>query len=142
MHVIAKKYITREMTESNNFLRHWKVTFHRRPYFYVNSIIFYQYLTLVLACMLQFTNISNQTQQGAFSGITGAAAVAAFILATAYPLIHFLWLRHKQNALGRGLQVQFSNRYHEIFFRFVKREIWADGEITYTERFYNLYRFG
>lgn len=112
MHVVSKKYITREMTENNNFLRHWKITFHRRPYFYFNSIVFYQYLTLVLASMLQFTSISNQTNQGAFNGVSAAAAVIAFIFATIYPLAHFLWLRRKQEYLGRGLHIHFANRYH------------------------------
>lgn len=96
MHIITKKYITREMTERNNIYRHLKVTFHRRPYFYLNSIFFYQYLTLILACMLQFTSLTNKTDQGSFSGISAAAAIVAFIIGTLYPILHFLWLRHKQ----------------------------------------------
>lgn len=53
--------ISRESTLSSNLMRHLKVTFHRRPFFYFNSIVFYQYLTLVFACVLQFTDLTNST---------------------------------------------------------------------------------
>jgi hypothetical protein len=142
MHIVTKKAISRRMANSSNIMRHLKVTFHRRPYFYFNSIIFYQYLTLVLACTLQFTDLNNATDQGAFGGISAAGAIIAFIFATVYPLFHFFWLRHKKASLGKSLNVQYSNRYHEIFFRFVGRDIWTEGEITYGEQFYNVYRFG
>lgn len=77
-------------------MRHIKVTFHRRPYFYFNSVIFYQYLTLMLACFLQFTSLMNKTDQGAFGGISAAAAIVAFIFGTVYPIFHLFFLRHKQ----------------------------------------------
>ena len=96
MHFLTKQCISRRMANSNLILRHFKITFHRRPFFYFNSIIFYQYLTLILACFLQFTALSNQTNQGSFSGVTAAAAIVAFVLATAYPIFQLLWLRHKQ----------------------------------------------
>jgi hypothetical protein len=92
------------MANSNLLWRHLKVTFHRRPFFYFNSVIFYQYLTLILACFLQFT-ANNQTNQGAFSGVSAAAAVVAFILATAYPIVHFIYLRHKHDDLGHNKSV-------------------------------------
>lgn len=130
------------MTMNNIFLRHLKVTYHRRPFFYFNSVVFYQYLSLMLACFLQFTSIYNKTDQGSFSGVTAAAAIIAFVLGTIYPIFHFLWLRHKQNTIGRDKAIEYANRYHEIFFRFVHKNIWEGSEITYAERVYNIYRFG
>lgn len=76
--------------------------------------------------MLQFTSLTNKTDQGSFTGISATAAIIAFILGTIYPIVHFLWIRHKQEYLGRLLHIQFANRYHEIFWRFVKRDIWED----------------
>ncbi len=102
-----------------------RVTFVRRPYFIFNSIIFYQYLTLVLACGLQFTALSNKTNQGAFSGINAAAAVVAFILATIYPLFHFWYLQRRRTQLkGDQGKVEFANKYGEIFYRFLPRDLW------------------
>jgi len=100
------------MANTSTIMRHLKVTFHRRPFFYFNSIVFYQYLTLILACCLQFTDISNATDQGAFNVISATAAVIAFILGTGYPIFHFFWLRHKKHSLTANLQVQYANRYH------------------------------
>jgi hypothetical protein len=80
----------------NIFWRHMRVTFVKRPFFVFNSIVFYQYLSLVLACTLQFTAIKNQTNQGAFGGMNAAGAVIAFIIATIYPLIHFYYLQKKR----------------------------------------------
>lgn len=62
--------------------------------------------------MLQFTSLTNKTDQGSFTGISAAAAVVAFIIGTLYPIAHFMWLRHKQDSLGRLLHIQFANRYH------------------------------
>lgn len=111
--------------KDNTFWRHMRVTFVRRPYFIFNSIIFYQYLTLVLACGLQFTALSNKTNQGAFSGINAAAAVVAFILATIYPLFHFWYLQRRRTQLkGDQGKVEFANKYGEIFYRFLPRDLW------------------
>lgn len=82
------------------FFRHMRITFVKRPFFVFNSIIFYQYLTLVLACTLQFLGFMNQTNQGSFGGINAAGAVVAFVIATIYPLFHLYYLRSKQNSLG------------------------------------------
>lgn len=82
--------------KDNTFWRHMRVTFVKRPFFVFNSIVFYQYLSLVLACTLQFTAINNHTNQGSFGGINAGGAVIAFIIATAYPLIHFYYLRRKR----------------------------------------------
>jgi len=70
-----------------------RVTFVKRPFFVFNSIVFYQYLTLVLACTLQFTGFLNTTNQGAYGGLNSAAAVVAFVIATIYPMLQFYYLR-------------------------------------------------
>ena len=97
---------------SNLFWRHLKVTFHRRPFFYFNSVVFYQYLTLMLACFLQFTSLQNKTAQGSFGSVSATAAVVVFALGTAYPIFHFLWLRYKQQNIGHNKSIEFANRYH------------------------------
>lgn len=89
------KFKLSRKTTTNILFRHLNVTFFKRPFFVFNSIIFYQYLTLVLACSLQFLSLYNQTNQGTYEGLNAAAAVMAFILATLYPIIHFLYLRAK-----------------------------------------------
>jgi hypothetical protein len=81
---------------SNKFIRHMKITFYRKVYFVFNSIIFYQYLTVCLACTLQFIDLSNNTHQQPFTGINAAAAVIAFVLATLYPLSHFFYMSYKE----------------------------------------------
>lgn len=96
--LFGKCDITRNYKE-NTFFRHMRVTFVKRPFFVFNSIVFYQYLSLVLACTLQFTAISNETNQGAFGGVNAAAAVIAFIVATLYPLVHFYYLNRRRNQL-------------------------------------------
>jgi len=96
---------------NSNVARHFKVTFHRRPYFYFNSLVFYQFLTLVLACTLQFTDSDTSTEQGAFGGVSMAAAVIAFVFATLYPLFHLFWMRHKREDLIPR-PISYSNRYH------------------------------
>ena len=80
-----------------------KVTFVKRPFFVFNSIIFYQFLTLCLACTLQFIDINNNTNQGSFSGINAAGAIVAFIFAIVYPLLHLYYLSHKEDDLGYSL---------------------------------------
>jgi hypothetical protein len=124
--------------------RHLKVTFHKRPFFVFNSLVFYQYLTLVLACCLQFLSLTNATNQGAFGSLNAAAAVVAFMLATAYPIVHFLYLRRKYLAMMPAMKIEFTNRYHEIFFRFLPERIWVDEEVKigYAERMYSVIRFG
>ncbi len=79
--------------------RHLRITFVKRPFFVLNSIIFYQYLSLVLACTLQFTGFMNKTNVGAFGGINAAGAVIAFILATIYPLFQFYFLQRKRSLM-------------------------------------------
>jgi len=108
-------------TTSKIFFRHLNVTFNKRPFFVFNSIVFYQYLTLVLACTLQFLSLYNQTNQGSYGDLNAAAAIVAFLLATVYPLIHFFYLR--ANSLS-SKKIEFTNRYHEIFFRFLPANIW------------------
>lgn len=85
--------------KDNIFWRHMRVTFVKRPFFVLNSILFYQYLSLVIACALQFTALKNSTNQGAFGGLNAAGAVVAFILATIYPLFHLYYLRRQQASL-------------------------------------------
>ena len=121
-----------------------RVTFLKRPFFYFNSIIFYQYLTLVLACTLQFLDLTNRTNQGAYGGVNAAAAVIAFILATAYPCVHLYYLIRKARDFGDERKIEYANRYSEIFFRFLPVDVWVEGSqgITNAERLYNLLRFG
>jgi hypothetical protein len=112
--------------KDNIFWRHMRVTFVKRPFFVFNSIVFYQYLSLVLACTLQFTAIRNQTNQGAFAGLNAAGAVVAFILATLYPLLHLYYLQRRRGQLtGEDGKVEFANKYGEIFFRFLPRDLWV-----------------
>jgi hypothetical protein len=96
--LFGKCDITRNYKD-NIFFRHMRITFVKRPFFIFNSIVFYQYLSLVLACGLQFTAIHNQTNQGAYSGVNAAAAVIAFIIATLYPLVSFYYLNRRRNQL-------------------------------------------
>ena len=96
--LFGKCDITRNYRD-NIFFRHMRITFVKRPFFIFNSIVFYQYLSLVLACGLQFTAIDNQTNQGAYSGVNAAAAVIAFIIATLYPLVSFYYLNRRRNQL-------------------------------------------
>lgn len=82
--------------ESNNkFIRHMKITFYRRPFFVFNSVIFYQYITVCIACTLQFIDLSSNTNVNPFRGINAAATVICFVLATVYPLVHFFYLSYK-----------------------------------------------
>ena len=72
-----------------------RITFVKRPFFVFNSIVFYQYLTLVLACTLQFTGFMNETNQGSYGGMNSAGAIVAFIIATLYPIFQFYYLRYQ-----------------------------------------------
>jgi len=62
--------------------------------------------------MLQFLDIDNKTNQGAYGGLNAAGAIVAFIIATAYPIIHFIHLRRKALGLGVDKKIEFTNRYH------------------------------
>lgn len=129
--------------KDNVLWRHLRVTFVKRPFFVFNSIIFYQYLTLVLACTLQFTGVMNETNQGSYGGVNAAAAVITFIIATIYPLVHFYYLQ-KRRADMEDAKIEYANRYGEIFYRVLPRDVWVEDSIgiTYAEQFYNLFRFG
>lgn len=80
----------------NWFFRHLKVTFNRRPYFVFNSVIFYQYITICIACTLQFIDLASNTNEDPFRGVNATAAIICFVLATAYPLIHFFYMSYKE----------------------------------------------
>ena len=126
------------------FLRHLRVTFIKRPFFYFNSVIFYQYLTTVLACKLPFLDLTNRTNQGAYGGVNAAAAVIAFILATVYPYVMLWYLGKKDTDFGEERKIEYANRYSEIFFRFLPVNVWVEGSngITTAERLYGLLRYG
>lgn len=129
--------------KDNVLWRHLRVTFVKRPYFVFNSVVFYQYGTLLIAATLQFTGFTNKTAQGSFGGLNSAGAIVAFILATVYPLVQFYYLRRKRARMGEA-KIEFANRYGEIFYRFLPVDVWveeAEG-ITYAELIYNLFRFG
>lgn len=79
--------------------RHLRITFVKRPFFVFSSIVFYQYLSLVLACTLQFTGFMNKTNKGVFGGLNAAGAVVAFIIATVYPLVQFLYLQKRRQSM-------------------------------------------
>lgn len=81
----------------NPFIRHMRVTFLHRPLFYFNSIIFYQYFTVVLSCFLQFLDLKTRTNEPTFAGVNAAACIIAFIFATLYPIIFHLLLNRKRN---------------------------------------------
>ena len=57
-----KQKLIRDGSSDQRFLsifkRHMKVTFYYRPAFYINSIFYYQYFTVVLACCLQFIDLN------------------------------------------------------------------------------------
>ena len=91
--------------QGSKFLRHMKITFVKRPFFYINSIVFYQYLTLVLVCTFQFLDISNKTNKSAYSGVNAAGAIIAFIIATIYPLFHFFYLNLKATHFGADRKI-------------------------------------
>lgn len=125
-----------------------KVTFYRRPYFVFNSVVFYQYVTVCIACTLQFIDLSSSINSDPFTGINAAAAIIAFILATAYPLIHFFYLSYKEKDMySINYEVSYRNRYHEIFYRFLPQNLWKTPNneffpLGFKHRFYNLLRFG
>lgn len=85
--------------------RHLYITYGKSPFFAINSIIFYQYLTLVLACTLQFIDLLNNTNQGSFTGASATGSIVAFIIATIYPLAHFGYLQYKQTDLGAAKRI-------------------------------------
>ena len=82
----------------DSIFRHFRITFVLRPFFYWNSVVFYQYFTLVLACCFQFMDLASRGNVAeGFIGVNAAAAIIAFIFATAYPIIHFFVLRKKKH---------------------------------------------
>lgn len=125
-----------------------KVTFYRRPFFVFNSVIFYQYITVCIACTLQFIDLFTRTVQETFRGINAAAAIICFVLATAYPLVSFFYLSYKEKDMySIDYEISYRNRYHEIFYRFLPKNIWKTPNyefvpISFKQRFYNLLRFG
>lgn len=74
-----------------------RTVFTHRPLFYFNSIIFYQYFTVVLACCLQFLDLKTRTNEPGFAGVNAAACIIAFIFATLYPILFHLLLHRKRN---------------------------------------------
>lgn len=140
------------MTVAGRFIRHMKITFAKRPYFVFNSVIFYQYLTLVLACTLQFIDLKTRSNFPGFRGANAAGAIVAFILATVYPIIHYLYLHYKKIDMTSDVgyidrTIAHKNRYAEIFYRFLPSDIWILPQsdiinITFIERIYNVFRFG
>ena len=173
---VFKKKSIRQEDETKNclkiFYRHMKITFYERPLFYFNSVIFYQYFTVMLACCFQFIDLfTNTTGYKAFAGVNAAACIIAFVLATLYPLLFHLYLLWKRRDLyiylkdimdkdaktpeelsRLVLQLKsnnnvFNNRYSEIFYRFLPFNLWEArisliDIINEGEFFYNLFRFG
>ena len=87
----------RLVKEDEFVLKHFKITYSETPYFYFNSIIFYQYFTVVLACCFQFMDLRPRNNtNSAFPDVNAAAAVIAFILATIYPWFHFFYMRSRK----------------------------------------------
>jgi hypothetical protein len=76
-----------------------KISFVKRPFFYFNSIIFYQYFTVVLACTLQFLDLTSSTNVQPFITLNAIAAIVAFVFATVYPTVHFIYLKYKQGTM-------------------------------------------
>lgn len=59
---IVFHFVMKRFNKSNlTFFRHMRTVFTHRPLFYFNSIIFYQYFTVVLACCLQFLDLKTRT---------------------------------------------------------------------------------
>jgi hypothetical protein len=143
--IFSRKTIT---STSNKLIRHLKLTFYRRPYFVLNSVLFYQYLTTVLACTLQFIDLTSRTNEDPFRGINAAATIITFVLATAYPIVHFFYLSYKEKDLySIDYEITYRNRYHEIFYRFLPKNLWKVPNyefkpIGFGQRFYNVLRFG
>lgn len=54
-------FLLRKNKSDNLIMRHLRYTFSHRPLYYFNSIIFYQYFTVVLACCLQFLDLKTHT---------------------------------------------------------------------------------
>ena len=59
-HIVFRK-IKSIKNNANVWIQHMRNTFVHRPLFYFNSIIFYQYFTVVLACCLQFLDLKTHT---------------------------------------------------------------------------------
>lgn len=56
------KFIFGRFKKSENlFIRHMRNTFVYRTLWFFNSIIFYQYFTVVLACFMQFLDLKTRT---------------------------------------------------------------------------------
>jgi hypothetical protein len=129
--------------KDNVLWRHLRITFVKRPYFIFYSIVYYQYLTLIMACTLQFTGFTNQTNQGVFGGLNSAGAIVAFIFATIFPLAHFYYLQKKRKEMEEA-KIEFANRYGEIFQEFLPVDVWVEEStgVTEAEQFYNLFRIG
>ena len=86
--------------ENNIVLRHFKVSFALTKFFYWNSLIFYQYFTVVLACFLQFLDLNGSHKSTeAFSTVSAISAFVAFLFVTIYPIINFVYLRGKKTDL-------------------------------------------
>ena len=131
MYIIGFLVFRNRLVKEDEFvMKHFKITFSETPYFYWNSVVYYQYFTVVLACCLQFMDLRPRNHtNSSFPDVNAAAAVIAFILATIYPWIHFFYMRSRKAELIDVEEVEsnlifvFKNRYAEIFFRFMKIDI-------------------
>ena len=108
----------RVVDEESSIMKHLKITFCLTKYFYWNSVIFYQYFTVVVACCLQFLDLRSRLfSTSAFAGINAAASIIAFILATGYPIFHFIYLRKKKKIIIDETEVDEKNKIasHSVF---------------------------
>lgn len=104
-------FVLRNNKSENTVIRHFRYTFAHRPIFYFNSIIFYQYFTVVIACCLQFLDLKTHTNEPRFAGVNAAACIIAFIFATLYPLIfHYFLNRQRKPVLDLLETIMGNNR--------------------------------
>ena len=136
--------------EDNRVLRHFKISFGLTTYFYWNSIIFYQYFTVVIACFLQFLDLNaSHSSTSAFSTISSISAFIAFLFVTVYPIVNFMFMRSRKTSLITNHEdsneelvtgtAVFKNKYAEVFFRFMKLE---KLPVYDSHLLYNTFRFG
>lgn len=111
LHFIFKRF----RNPDHIFVRHMRNTFVHRPLFYFNSVIFYQYFTVVIACFLQFLDLRTRTNESTFAGVNAAACIIAFILATLYPIVFHIVLHKKRGTVLGLLRTIMSNNRNKEF---------------------------
>jgi hypothetical protein len=100
---------------NHTFVRHLKITFINRPVFYFNSIIFYQYFTVILACCFQFLDLKTRTNEKIFGSVNAAACLIAFILLTLYPIVLHIFLHQQRKISLDLLRTIMMNKHNKEF---------------------------